>query len=399
MGYEKRMRATINALLGCAGLVVLATDGSAEVAAPAKTVELKGTAASVKALLVVDLEGADMAGFSQSLTANAIATGDETPMGYRFNQEVGSDMERALDAAVRGLQLRHGAWPRGQAVEFTFREKYSPKDGPSAATACALILDSLITGEALDESFAVTGDMNSDLTVQPVGGISSKIRGAAKGGSKLVAIPKANAIDVEDMIVMDGFAAVGNTQIFTIATFDEARLLALKDKDEKVLASVEDFAKLQSGAVKLRTPEGKALVEGILARTPNHLSAGLMRRLLEGKAPARLSLIGSIDIVRRTTAPFFTALNEDRAETINGPAFEQTMTTLHRIGNKLDPKVSAYHLAMMEFLTFARRFVDKDITNRTEYVRFREDLHKRINRVNEEWRKLERDPAVIEALK
>lgn len=393
------MRAMMKSVVGCAGLVVLATACRAEVAAPAKVAELKGKAASVKALLVVDLEGADMAGFSQSLTANAIATGDENPMGYQFNQEVGSDMERALDAAVRGLQLRHGAWPRGHSVEFTFREKYSPKDGPSAATACALILDSLITGDELDENFAVTGDMNSDLSVQPVGGVPSKIRGAAKGGSKLVAIPKANIVDVEDMIVMDGFAAVGNTQIFSISTFDEARALALKEKDGKIRASLEDFAKLQSGAVKLRTPEGKALVEAILERTPNHLSAGLMRRLLEGKAPSRLSLIGSIDLVRRTTAPFFTALNEDRVETINGPAFEQTMTNLHRLGNKLDPKVTAYHLSMMEFLTFARRFVDKDITNRTEYLRFREDLNKRITRVNEEWRKLERDPAVIEALK
>jgi hypothetical protein len=380
-------------------LALCAAGAPAEMDAPAKVIPLKGKAAAVSALLVVDLEGADMAGFSQALTANAIETGTRLPMGYRFNQDVGPDMARALDSAVRGLQLRHGAWPRGQSVEFTFREKYSPKDGPSAATACALILDSLITGEALDETFAVTGDMNSDLTVQPVGGVPSKIRGAAKGGSKVVAIPKANIRDVEDMVVLDGFGAVGNTQIFSIATFDEARALAVKERNDDVKGSIEDFAKLQSGQVKLRTPEGKALIEGILRKTPNHLSADLLRRLQAGKAPARLSLVGSIDIVRRTSAPFFNAIAEDRADTIKGPAFEKAMTTLTGLGNKIDPKVGPYHSAMVEFLTFTRRYVDKDITNRTDFTRFREDLQKRITRVNEEWKKLLRDPAVVEAIK
>ena len=380
-------------------LALCAAGAPAEMDAPAKVIPLKGKAAAVSALLVVDLDGADMAGFSQALTANAIETGTRSPMGYRFNQDVGPDMARALDSAVRGLQLRHGAWPRGQSVEFTFREKYSPKDGPSAATACALILDSLITGEALDETFAVTGDMNSDLTVQPVGGVPSKIRGAAKGGSKVVAIPKANIRDVEDMVVLDGFGAVGNTQIFSIATFDEARALAVKERNDDVKGSIEDFAKLQSGQVKLRTPEGKALIEGILRKTPNHLSADLLRRLQAGKAPARLSLVGSIDIVRRTSAPFFNAIAEDRADTIKGPAFEKAMTTLTGLGNKIDPKVVPYHSAMVEFLTFTRRYVDKDITNRNDFTRFREDLQKRITRVNEEWKKLLRDPAVVEAIK
>ena len=380
-------------------LALCAAGARAELDAPAKVIPLKGKAAAVSALLVVDLEGADMAGFSQALTANAIETGTRSPMGYRFNQDVGPDMARALDSAVRGLQLRHGAWPRGQSVEFTFREKYSPKDGPSAATACALILDSLITGDALDETFAVTGDMNSDLTVQPVGGVPSKIRGAAKGGSKVVAVPKANIRDVEDMVVLDGFGAVGNTQIFSIATFDEARALAVKERSDELKSSIEDFSKLQSGQVKLRTPEGKSLIDGILRKTPNHLSADLLRRLQAGKAPTRLSLIGSIDIVRRTSAPFFNAIAEDRADTIKGPAFEKAMTTLTGLGNKVDPKVVPYHSAMVEFLTFTRRNVDKDITNRTDFTRFREDLQKRITRVNEEWKKLLRDPAVVEAIK
>ena len=393
------MRKIRDGVMAAAGVAIFGVALPALGEAPAKSIPLKGKEAAVSALLVVDLEGAEMAGFSQALTANAIATGGNQPMGYRFNQEVGPDMARALDAAVRGLQIRHSAWPRGQSVEFTFREKYSPKDGPSAATACALILDSLITGDALDETFAVTGDMNSDLTVQPVGGIASKIRGAAKGGSKMVAIPKANIRDVEDMVVMDGFAAVGNTQNFSIATFDEARTLAVKDRKEDVTASMTEFAKLQSGQVKLRSPEGKSLIEGILKRTPNHLSADLMRRLQNGRAPARMSLVGSLDAVRRTSAPFFTAMNENRAETINGPAFEKTMTTLSGLGNKIDTKVVPYHLAIMDFLTFVRSHVDKDVSSRAEYGRFREDLEKRIRRADDEWRKLLRDPAVVEAMK
>ena len=93
---------------------------------------------------------------------------------------------------LKFMQLRHSGWPKGKAIEISFQENFSPKDGPSAGVACALLLDSLITGGKLDEQFSLTGRLNVDGSVQPIGGVAAKVSGATAGGRKIVGVPKAN---------------------------------------------------------------------------------------------------------------------------------------------------------------------------------------------------------------
>ena len=52
-----------------------------------------------------------------------------------------------------------------------------------------------------DPKFAVTGDLNSDLSVQPIGGVTAKIRGATKAKCNIVAVPYANAKGLADLFV------------------------------------------------------------------------------------------------------------------------------------------------------------------------------------------------------
>ena len=67
-----------------------------------------------------------------------------------------------------------------------------PVDGPSAGAAMAVAVYSAITGQAVDGSIALTGEVGIGGAVLPVGGVSEKVRAAVRGGARLVLIPREN---------------------------------------------------------------------------------------------------------------------------------------------------------------------------------------------------------------
>ena len=147
-------------------------------------------------------------------------------MRVLFNQRVGKDMHSALNEVIKHLRVKHDSWPSGYEVEIAFEDRFTLKDGPSAAVPCALLLDSLITGNKIDPSFAVTGDMNADGSIQPVGGVPAKVRGAFSKDCKIVAIPLKNARALSDLVILSGIEPVSRIQVFTVKHFREASALA-----------------------------------------------------------------------------------------------------------------------------------------------------------------------------
>jgi len=67
-----------------------------------------------------------------------------------------------------------------------------PVDGPSAGAAMAAAVYSAITGQALDGSVAVTGEIGIDGEILPVGGVPEKICAALQAGAAKVLIPRDN---------------------------------------------------------------------------------------------------------------------------------------------------------------------------------------------------------------
>ena len=68
-------------------------------------------------------------------------------------------------------------------------------DGPSAGTLATSGVIALMRGEKIPEDVSMTGTINPDGTVGPVGGIPEKVRGAAESGKKRFAIPLGQRID------------------------------------------------------------------------------------------------------------------------------------------------------------------------------------------------------------
>ena len=67
-----------------------------------------------------------------------------------------------------------------------------PVDGPSAGISMATVIYSAITGRAVDNMVAMTGEISIHGGVKPIGGVSAKVEAAIKAGATKIIIPKEN---------------------------------------------------------------------------------------------------------------------------------------------------------------------------------------------------------------
>lgn len=78
------------------------------------------------------------------------------------------------------------------AVHLHFLGASTKKDGPSAGTAIALALASLLSGTPLRRDVAATGEIDTQGRITGVGGLDAKLETAANAGCRTVLIPAAN---------------------------------------------------------------------------------------------------------------------------------------------------------------------------------------------------------------
>lgn len=78
-------------------------------------------------------------------------------------------------------------------------EGATPKDGPSAGTAMATAIVSVLTGIPVRKDVAMTGEITLRGRVLPIGGLKEKLLAALRGGIKKVLIPEENAKDLVDI--------------------------------------------------------------------------------------------------------------------------------------------------------------------------------------------------------
>jgi ATP-dependent Lon protease len=74
-----------------------------------------------------------------------------------------------------------------------------PKDGPSAGVAMTVALSSLISGRAIHNDIAMTGEVTLTGQVLPIGGVKEKSLAAQRAGIKKVILPSRNEGDVDEI--------------------------------------------------------------------------------------------------------------------------------------------------------------------------------------------------------
>jgi ATP-dependent Lon protease len=74
-----------------------------------------------------------------------------------------------------------------------------PKDGPSAGTAMTTALTSLLSGIAVRDDVAMTGEITLRGQVMPVGGIKEKALAARRAGITTFVLPRRNEVDLDEL--------------------------------------------------------------------------------------------------------------------------------------------------------------------------------------------------------
>src|SRR3989344_6385405 len=120
--------------------------------------------------------------------------------------------------------------------KFRISSNASVVEGPSAGAAMTLLIISLLTDKPLSEQVSLTGTINEDGSVGPIGGAFEKTKAASKEGIKLFMIPKGEAIQtvrlpdgVKSINMLDYGPKELGVKIVEISTIDDVLKYAYSD--------------------------------------------------------------------------------------------------------------------------------------------------------------------------
>src|ERR1700756_2515912 len=117
---------------------------------------------------------------------------------FTMTGHLGEVMQESMTAALtwtRANAERYGIDPdffRKQDIHIHVPSGAVPKDGPSAGAAMGTALVSLLSGGAVKDRLAMTGEMTLSGVVLPIGGVKEKVLGAKRAGIKEVLLPADN---------------------------------------------------------------------------------------------------------------------------------------------------------------------------------------------------------------
>ncbi len=150
---------------------------------------------------------------------------------FTMTGHLGEVMQESMTAALtwtRANGERYGIDPdffRKQDIHIHVPSGAVPKDGPSAGAAMVTALVSLLSGRAVREGLAMTGEMTLSGVVLPIGGVKEKVLGAKRAGIKEVLLPADNEPNAAADLTPE---ILGDMKIVYVRTLDEVLEHALQ---------------------------------------------------------------------------------------------------------------------------------------------------------------------------
>lgn len=382
---------------------------AAPVEMTAGTSGLKARTCRMNGLLVAVLPNGRTAGATSQMNAIALPDANRSEASLRFNQETGGQMEKSLEEVRKFHTVRQGAWPKGYAIEISFADKYSPKDGPSAAVACGLLLEGLYTNTTWDPAVAVTGDMNSDGSVQPVGGVPAKIRGAAAKQCRIVGIPAANERAVRDLLISEGPSTLVSINIFGMKEFSHARDLAVSNRAAGLVTALTEYDKIIKAAPTgpqlaawIKLPGVVGQLRKVVAAAPHHLSAKLLLESAEARGPQSMSIAGSLEAIDFEAGDLMDAVKSSIGSMglsgLKEDKLGDAVFRLSRIRGKMHPETRPLLDSIENFSKVVRGFLNNPPNSAAYANKAAEAIQAASNKVSLAERALKSKPEVVAEL-
>ncbi|OYV85091.1 MAG: hypothetical protein B7Z63_05990 [Ignavibacteriae bacterium 37-53-5] len=129
----------------------------------------------------------------------------EGPDRLQLTGRLGNVMQESARAAltyVRANATRFGIpknFYKGKEIHIHVPEGATPKDGPSAGITMSVALISAAGKKPVRSDVAMTGEINLNGEVLPIGGLMEKMLAAKRYGIKKVLIPKDNLKDLSEI--------------------------------------------------------------------------------------------------------------------------------------------------------------------------------------------------------
>ena len=138
------------------------------------------------------------------IETTAVPTEPDSEPGLTLTGQLGDVMKESAQIAlnyVRSHADELGLDPDSMRQRFHVHVPAGaiPKDGPSAGITMATALVSLLSGRAVKPTVGMTGEINLQGQVLPIGGLKQKVLAAHRLGLTEIVLPKRNEKDLEDV--------------------------------------------------------------------------------------------------------------------------------------------------------------------------------------------------------
>lgn len=272
-------------------------------------------------------------------------------------------LESSLPAIKQLLIKRHPQWPGGWRVTMGAVE-VKPSGQPSVYLGLGILLDSMISGQEIDENVLVACglDTGSGETV-PLMSLSLLVDFAAgkpevapdvlivspqslEAAHDFILLNKERAMDLLqlNLCVAKNFAAC-----MELASVNRPPLLQRNlDRSKSLLAILK-----AKGVQGLRTPEIQKELNTIAEQNPNLFAIGMLRSLVLGQVPTKLSRAGSINQLQALASPILQVGSDAyplrrNQNTAGGTHWSKAKSQIDRIRPMLSSAVRPYADALSD---------------------------------------------------
>lgn len=316
---------------------------------------LARTQSTIRSLVVqFNKEGA---AFGSAIDVIATANLQAPDHRVRITRNAGSDMTKSLDDAVRAIKVKHPGFERVH-VDIDFSEKYSGKDGGSAAAAFGVLMLSLVEGFEIDPDLAMTGDLALNSKVLAIGAVAAKVRGGVLDKAKVIVIPESNAEMAAEIPLLYPKQTIWQAQLFSASNLDEVVAIARKDREPKLAEAMKAFAEVQAKLQAdesgyLSSPECMQRLQEVVALAPNHLSAKHLLLAAQGRAPRRLTRTTSLMEVCRAALPVDRAIwqrEQPSRTTLPATTVKAALDRMRQLQAIIDPDLQPLQKAYIAYI-------------------------------------------------